>query len=506
MINLYNTEPEVTSIFLVGPSSSGKTYGFDTVFLPTIQKIIKGNIYKIDGGIMRDESCIIKNRLNEDDVSLSKLNEDIIKKRGNIYKTVFKNTKKTMTNKILPKKFKPSDLIKYSQNNCQNNNDNEDNCDTWLKNNKINSMKKESETERYKKKIICKSLNNGDVSGKRRIGIVFVETYTKIMVKGWLLRNLINNIDKEIKKKNKQLNNIKSIFCWNNAPKLYCEISGYSRGIIDGKKYEVGGRKTPHIPQSYDLILNGMFKYFKNKINWQLKRGEYKHARTWKTYEFYIHYNTWEENQIIDYEWLNNQFFNEQKNTITDKYNLININISKLKEQIKSWNNSTYTHRLQPDNTLRQLNEIKEGIDKINNLIEKYLTYISENKNIKYTTLIQLIKDNKLLRDLSNMNHKTEFELWMEEHSKYWSYKGQHTYKFNAPKLEKGIVININVLELGWEKNGDGWKNNLRNIIINKDGTINSTVSLKINNNQTLEDFVNAYVAQINKIFNNLHQ
>ena len=155
------------------------------------------------------------------------------------------------------------------------------------------------------------------------------------------------------------------------------------------------------------------------------------------------------------------------------------------------------------------IDEIKEGIDKINNSIEDYLKYISENKDIKYTTLIQLIKDNKLLRDLSEMEqvYITDFELWMKEHSKYWSPKGQHTYKFNALTTGIGVIdININVLELGWEKNGDGWKNNLRNIIINKDGTINTTVSMTINNGQSLEAFVNAYVAQINKIFNNLHQ
>jgi len=46
-------------IFVMGPSASGKSHGLETEFLTKIRERHPniGNIYKFDGGIMRDQSC-----------------------------------------------------------------------------------------------------------------------------------------------------------------------------------------------------------------------------------------------------------------------------------------------------------------------------------------------------------------------------------------------------------------------------------------------------------------
>ena len=76
--------PKLYVIFLMGPSSSGKTYGFDDVFLPQLRKDYPdlGTVYKIDGGIMRDASCFIQNKLEQTDIDDTE--------RLKIYETYFK--------------------------------------------------------------------------------------------------------------------------------------------------------------------------------------------------------------------------------------------------------------------------------------------------------------------------------------------------------------------------------------------------------------------------------
>jgi len=493
----------IVCIFLIGPSSSGKTHGFNNVFLPTIQQSIKGNIYKIDGGIMRDESCTIQQALRDKNVSLdgddpdtsisnipngkqwSQMYQTKIDKREKIYKNIFSKTKKKMTTRILPKiQLKESLTINTDCKDKKFVCSEKKTTKTNVNNDKLmkSRMEIEEKNRDYLNKIICKSTipcNPGDEDSDK--GIVFVETYASIFasINPNALQNHINKISKQLKNK-------KKIFCWNNAPKLYCEISGYSRGIIDGKKYDDG--QLFGDLNTYNLVLNKTATFLINQIA--------------KKHKIYVHYNTWGKNKIINYEFLNDLFLSDKNNQVCTLYNKIDNTIKDLENIILYPLIDPLIPRLPKlINEIDVINNIKQRIKVINNNIVTYLEYISKNKDIKYSKLIELIRTNKLLRDIYDLskkggeftNFKSEFHKWIiEQEKKVKGWTNIITKPYEYIYSISDISININVLDLGWEKNENGWKNILKNMYINDNGSVDISLFLNISNQTTSSSISNS--------------
>ena len=178
-----DSSQKIYVIFLMGPSSSGKTYGFDDPFLPQLREDYPdlGTVYKIDGGIMRDASCFMQNQLETTDIDDTE--------RLKIYETYFKphkvkrNTSKELVKFILEHHYNPINK-KFA-----------DSCMKWgySKCNKSTTYDaKEFSGDDYRNKIIeescidkvTKTSVNSVESGPNNIGIVYVETFSDISKAG----------------------------------------------------------------------------------------------------------------------------------------------------------------------------------------------------------------------------------------------------------------------------------------------------------------------------------
>jgi len=512
--------PKVYVIFLMGPSSSGKTYGFESTFLHQLREDYPdlGTVYKIDGGIMRDVSCFIKSKLKTIDIDASE--------RLKIYENYFKpyKVKQNMSEKlvqyILDHHYKDT-ISSADKNSCPK-------FDTKKCKSDGNDDLKIIIDDEYRNKILEKSCIekvtsvNSVESRPNNIGIVYVETFSDITKAGameviktaagaLIKKNQTSYIDMFIKEKIKfiedtikTLKGIKDteisfiathdvitvpIYCYNVAPKLYCEISGHSRGIIDGKEYKKEKKIAKMVETNvYNFTIDSTHSFLIQQIKIESAREEEKkkerkrervgqnESENTKKPTIYMNYNEFPENSIINYDWFNKLVGDAISARLTKLHNKIKDQIKQIthiapkqsqtaikkgksplppKIPKRSWNTtidrqrSITTQILQNKALLRGLpvfsvNQIPiydlwhqefDEIKNINKNIKNYLRLLAEVTNIDYEELLDIIKDYHLQKELQKIIDKDtksdEYEPKFKPYQKFIEFLKKNGYNAN---------------------------------------------------------------------------